>query len=344
MEDAAPLYLKKYTYRGGTMTGSAKLDDDYECFDKWVMLYIIGGDEKLLNAGLTEWNAITRYWENTKGGVYKEFVAHNDMLHLSEGYIGFQYFGLADPKIPENVERSKRFAGFYLGEDPGANNYDPVHKVIRGISTGSKGPSEKHDASWYNISYGHVSLEPFVKDSEIEWDWDKKPERREELTKLYDKIATPCDYPLNTAITGLVTNAYIYTGDEKYKKWVLDYVDAWMERIKQNNGIIPDNVGRTGKIGEYRNGQWWGGTYGWTSRYSVHIITTGLITAMQCAYLLSGDPKYIDLLRSQSDMLLSKSKDVQGQLLIPYKYSPEGWYDYRPMHTEVPRVYMANIP
>jgi hypothetical protein len=49
-----------------------------------------------------------------------------------------------------------------------------------------------------------------------------------------------------------VTNVYLYTGDEKYKKWVLEYVDAWIVRINQNNGIIPDNVGLSVKIGEHR--------------------------------------------------------------------------------------------
>ncbi len=175
-----------------------------------------------------------------------------------------------------------------------------------------------------------------MKDEDIEWDWAEKPERRKELIELYDKMITPCDYPLNMAITGLVTNAYLYTGEEKYKKWVEDYVSAWMDRIEENNGIIPDNVGRTGKIGEYRDGLWWGGVYGWTSRYSVHIITTGMITGMQCALLVSGDSRYIDLLRSQVDMLLENSKTVKGQLLIPYKYGLRGWWDYRPLSSHLP--------
>ena len=59
-----------------------------------------------------------------------------------------------------------------------------------------------------------------------------------------------------------MTNAYLYTGDEKYKNWVLEYVGAWIERTRQNKGIIPDNVGPTGKVGGHRDGVWYGGLYG----------------------------------------------------------------------------------
>ena len=56
----------------------------------------------------------------------------------------------------------------------------------------------------------------------------------------------------------------LYTGEEKYKRWVLEYVDSWIRRIQENDGIIPDNVGPTGKVGEAREGQWWGGLHGWS--------------------------------------------------------------------------------
>ena len=295
-EDAAPLFLDKFAYRDGTLNQHGKLDDDYECFISWPLLYAIGGDVKMLDLGLKEFNAITRQWTyDWRMSVKNDFVKQYDMLHLSEGYVGFQYFGLADPYIPENIERAKRFAGYYLNEFPDAFNYDPKYKVIRSIATGSDGPVE-HQGGWGTLLYGHGSLYPFVK--EIDPAWEKDEAKQKELQVLYDKVIVPCDTPINLAITGLVTNAYLYTGDDKYKKWILEYVDAWMERIKENDGIIPDNVGRTGKIGEYRNGQWWGGFFGWDSRYSIEIMFNGIMTASECAYLVSGDPKYLDLLRS----------------------------------------------
>ena len=50
------------------------------------------------------------------------------------------------------------------------------------------------------------------------------------------------------------------------------YTEAWMDRTRDNDGIIPDNVGPTGKVGEQRNGQWWGGFYGWNSRNSARML------------------------------------------------------------------------
>jgi len=326
IEEAAPLYLAKYTYRGGTMRESRKIDDDYENFISWPLFYIMGGDERIFDWGLKEFNAITRQWTYDRGkSVYQEFVGQYDMLHLTEGYVGFQYFGLADPTIPENIDRARRFADYYVrGGGLESPNYDPEHRVMRSIVTGSMGASDTA-----GVTFFHASLYPFVKTYDP--GWDKDPARREEIQRWYDRAVVQCDVPANLAITGLVTHAYLLTGDEAYRTWVLDYAGAWIDRISENNGIIPDNVGRSGIIGENRDGQWWGGFFGWNTRYSLEIMFNALITATECAYLLSGDEHYLTLLRSQADVLLSQAKTVDGDLLIPYKYGPEGWFDFRPM-------------
>ena len=38
----------------------------------------------------------------------------------------------------------------------------------------------------------------------------------------------------NLAATTLATNAYMFTGEEKYKAWVQEYVDAWISRTEEN--------------------------------------------------------------------------------------------------------------
>ena len=38
------------------------------------------------------------------------------------------------------------------------------------------------------------------------------------------------DHPLNLVSTTLALNAYMLNHEEKYKKWLLEYVDAWRER------------------------------------------------------------------------------------------------------------------
>ena len=177
--------------------------------------------------------------------------------------------------------------------------------------------------------YGiRASLHPHVE--ELDLDWDRDPQRRAEIVRLVGEVVLDGDVPQNMAATALVTNAYLYTGDEKYRQWVLGYVEAWIERMRKNRGIMPDNVGPTGEIGENRGGQWWGGYYGWNSRFSPRIMLNGTIVGAECALLLSGDYGYLDVLRSQLRLLFDNAvSDGDGQLLLPHRYGPDGWYHFQ---------------
>jgi hypothetical protein len=294
-------------------------------------MYAMGGSEYIFETALKSYNAITlNHSAYVKDSIdynhqlYKEFPRKDDWFHISEGITLFYNLGLGDPKLSENVKRAKRFAGFYMNDDSEAQNFNTEHKTIKSICTGSEGPATTSSAE-YNLRYGHTSLAPVL--DYLEPEWHKKPERQKEIQKLYDQIITRTDVPVNLLATGLITNAYLYTGE-----WVLDYVDAWMKRIAENGGLLPDNIGQTGKIGEYRNGQWWGGLYGWYGRYGVLMEYSALSVASECAYLLSGDSKYLDLLRSQINSIMQRAKFTkEGQMLVPFRYKKEGWYSYRPM-------------
>ena len=198
MEEAAPVYLERFTRRGGTLYGGGPWDDVYEMFYNWPLFYAIGADEELLNRGIQEYNALTRQCTYQEPQLYKEFPKSSDWFHISEGMMAFLDIAVGDPTIPENIDRAKRFAGFYMNEDPESSaNFDPEYKVITSIGTGSKGPREK-DGGAYAVKYGHASLHPIVKD--LEPDWDKDPKRREEIQKLYGEIVTPCDYHKRRAV------------------------------------------------------------------------------------------------------------------------------------------------
>ena len=58
-------------------------------------------------------------------------------------------------------------------------------------------------------------------------------------------------------------NAYLLTGEKKYRDWILEYVGAWKQRTDANGGNIPTNIGRDGKVGGEYGGRWYKGTYGW---------------------------------------------------------------------------------
>ena len=373
MEAAVDLAAKKYARPDGTPYRVDDADDTYEAHSYKGLLYAIGADDRVLETGLREWNAITRFYDdsvarrdddpvhpNFRVQLHNEYYNLNcpaDWFHMGEGNQSFYCFGLADPTNPENIRRAKRFAGMYMGEDPEAPNYDSTYKIIRSPFHGGAGPRFHADLEMVKflldpvyypggVARGHAqrsNLHPVVVD--LEDNWFEDPARAEEILKIFEDVVLNGDVPDNLAATGLITNAYLYTGEQKYKQWVLDYTEAWMERTRDNGGIIPDNVGPTGKIGEQRAGQWWGGLYGWNSRNSARNAFLAATIAAECALLLTGDYGYLELIRSQIEFLLSMAKTREdGQLLVPTRITPDGWEEYQPRGIQwLARVYHASM-
>ena len=118
----------------------------------------------------------------------------------------------------------RRFAGFYLNEDPAAPNYDPRLKIIRSLFNGSKGPVTR-------------PVTP------VDWDGDEDPKRAERFSTSSNIRG---DHPLNLLATTLATQAYLLTHEAKDKRWVLEYVDAWRDRAAANGGNFPSNIGLDG--------------------------------------------------------------------------------------------------
>ncbi|MEM8968234.1 MAG: hypothetical protein AAGE93_17580, partial [Bacteroidota bacterium] len=144
------------------------------------------------------------------------------------------------------------------------------------------------------------------------------------------------DVPLNLASTSMMVNAYMYTQDERYKNWVTEYVEAWMQRVEDNGGVIPDNVGHNGKIGENTGGKWWGGYYGWRWPHGLPNQMEATTIGASNAYLLTGDSSYLELPYSVIQAVSDQAKVEDGKTLVPYRYDDRGWYDYRPMRPKYP--------
>jgi hypothetical protein len=150
------------------------------------------------------------------------------------------------------------------------------------------------------------------------------------ILALMNTRMVPGDVPLNLHATSLVTSAYLYTGEEKYRQWVLDYLAAWIERTTRNDGIVPDNVGPTGRVGERMNGKWWGGYYGWRWPHGAWMILESTLDAGANAMLLTGDSAWLDLHRSQADLLWSLRREEESTVTVPARHGDVGWFDYRP--------------
>ena len=355
MEESARTYTSKYAERGGATLLAEDLDDLYEQFYNFGLFYALGGADDMLDLHLQQWNATNRISDqsfnhrpihnnHTKKftpAQHNEFWGMNHPMewhHLGEGLMAWYDMGVADPTISENARRSRRFAAMYIGEDPEADLWDASKRIIRSPFQSSQGPVLEGDVHWANTMrlagrylggevnyYGARStLYPVVAD--LEADWWREPRRRKEIVGLFDRIVLNADSPNNLGATALITNAYLHTGDSRYKDWVIDYVGVWMERIGANGGVIPDNVGPAGLIGEHRDGCWWGGVYGWNSYCGFNILFHSLTIAAECALLLTGDYGYLDLLRSQIRVLIDNGITREdGQFLQAVRHGPEGW-------------------
>ncbi len=365
LNQAAPVYIDKYTRTGGSLVWTEQypgdgvwVDDLYEAFFNWPLLYALGGSEYIGEKAVDQWNAVTRQITYDYGRIAREFVCDDDWFHSSENYVYFYAIGLADPANAEMMRRARRFSGFYMAEDPEVPNYDPEHRIVRSPFSGSAGPMfhARWDDVQYNIEHGHVKLSPTF-EIPPEWMerrstpgereshrsqggdaglWFEDPAKRERIHAMFDKIVMEGDVPVNLGVVGLVAHTYTLTGDDKYRTWIADYVEAWMERIERNGGIIPDNVGLNGGIGENRQGQWWGGFYGWAASSSYQMMFNAMTVASTCAHLVTGDKGYLDLARSQFDMLLERAVERDGRVLIPYRHNEEGWIGHAPMGHQQP--------
>ena len=337
---AAAEFVQTYTREDGTLIwrdawpGMDGSDDGYESFYNFPLYYALGGPEEIHLLSRKLWDAVTRQFTRY-GQVHQEFDAYYDWMHHGESYTNFYFFGLADPKVQKDRQRALRFAGLYLGEDPAAPNYDPQLKLIRSPITGSRGPR------FVNTAEDWSTHRPVLADYPLPYDdipnvtassaWVDDAEFPFILQAINERMMRG-DVPLNLTATSLILNAYMYDQNPKYKEWIEEYVDAWMERTRRNNGILPDNVGPSGEIGEKMDGKWWGGYYGWRWPHGLFNQVEATLIGASNAYLLTGDPKYLELPRSVLDLVQSKARRQNGRLLVPHRHGDQGWYDYRPIN------------
>lgn len=346
MDQAAVAFVERYTRPDGTLVwrdewpGMDGSDDAYESFGNFPLFYVLGGSEEVHRLARRQWNAVT--WQFTEyGQVYREFDAYYDWMHHGESSLYIYYFGLADPNAHQDRRRALRFAAMYLGEDPEAPNWDPVHRIIRSPINGSRGPRFVMTAEdWVThrpvLAHYLTPYEDIPGVDPVQADWNDDAVFARILEAMNARMARG-DVPLNLTATSLIANAYLYTGDEKYRRWIVDYVTAWWDRTRANGGICPDNVGPSGAIGECMGGRWWGGYYGWRWPHgSLNILESTLIAACNAA-LVTGDLAFLDFPRSQLDLLWSLGRTEDDIFKVPHRYSARGWWDFRPPD---PRLYV----
>jgi hypothetical protein len=343
------------------------MDDFYEAFTNFAQFYSLGGGDHLLGMADRHWDAITRQLTRF-GRIYKEYERGYDQFHQSESYLYFYHLCRADPRNPKLRERARRFAGFYMNEDPEALNYDPVHRIIRAPHNGSGGPAwgrsdggQARPYRWTTGSMANYGLPLSDVPGITCYDDLKDPEKALRMGQAMAERLGEGDVGNNLNVNGLMMNAYLMTGDGKVRAWLLDYVGAWLERARANGGLMPDNVGLDGQVGALHHGKWYGGLYGWTWPHGFYNLGYAAITAATNAYLLSGDERYFELPRQMMDRVLSEGvvadwDEVAPRMstrhhyigveralgperrtfVTPFRYGDQGWMDYQPMPLSYP--------
>lgn len=314
-------------------------DDAIENVNDWPILHALGAPDVILQLYKKAWEGHLRQYTEAKttevefardGMYYKEFPVMFDWLHNGEGLTVFNLQGLSDPRDVKFGQRVRRYAGFYMNEDPGARNYDPQHKIIRSLFNGSRGPLLR-PATALDWAGDPIEIEGRFRPGHGERSY------AEMLAHFKDYTDIVGDHPQNLLATSLALNAFMLTQESKYRAWVLEYVDAWRERTIANGGIIPTKIGLDGKIGG-PSGKWYSGVYGWSfsvidpvtgkraHRNTHHLALTGFGNAM----LLTGDQRYVDVWRRQIDLVNAQAKPVDGQMAYPSMFGDDGWYAYVP--------------
>jgi hypothetical protein len=316
-------------------------DDAIENLLNWTMLAALGAPDRVMELYRKGWEGHLRQYTEARtvevefardGMYYKEFPVCLDWFHHGEGLSAFFLQGLVEPDDWKLIQRSRRFAGLYMGEDPQAKNYDPEHRLIRSMFNGSRGPLLRK-ATGLDWAGDPIEIEGRFQPQHRERNYAEMVEH----FKDYNDVVG--DNPLNLGATTLGFNAFALSGDAKYRDWLLGYVDAWVERTAANNGIIPSNIGLDGTLGGACDGKWYGGVYGWG--FSVFVAPyTGevahrnymgqrMLAGFANALLLTGDQKYLRVWREMIDRVNANAKVVDGRTLYPHMYGDQGWYEFR---------------
>lgn len=312
-------------------------DDAFENFNRWPELHALGASDDVLQMFSKGHEGLLKQYTEARttdvpiarqGMYHKEFIVQSDWMHHGEGLQLFNRMGLSIPADPAYQARARRFAGFYMAEDPEAANYDPVHKIIRSMQNGSRGPmlrkatpldwvGDPFDVKGFAALHGESTFQQFLA----------------HYAEYGDVVG---DHFLNLVATTLPMNAYLLEGEPKYKKWLVEYMDAWLQRTAANGGIIPSFVDLDGRIGG-PEGKWWKNAYGWgfsplnpvTGRREDRNRIPRALVGFNNALLVTGDQKYVDAWRSMIDAVNSHARVIDGRKQYPTMHGDEGWYGWR---------------
>ncbi|NUP49071.1 MAG: hypothetical protein HOW97_17450 [Catenulispora sp.] len=118
------------------------------------------------------------------------------------------------------------------------------------------------------------------------------------------------DAAADFAAAGLVCNALLMSGQDRYRERIAERVGTWLDRAAADGGVLPDNAAMAGALA------------------AVHA---------------TGDASYLDAVRLTLDAIIARGRTAQlsAALDIPVPHGPfpredHGWFDVHPMLTGIP--------
>ncbi|MDH6455860.1 MULTISPECIES: hypothetical protein [unclassified Streptomyces] len=337
------------------LTSRDGVDDFYEVFFNWPQLYLLGGADDLLPASERHWEGVTKQLTELDM-LHDEYERGYDWFHQGESLLLLYFLCMAAPD--RWAERALRFAELYV--DPAKGNYDPEHRIITrphngsdpertGLFDGDVYPWLLKEAETYGYPLDWL---PEAADGPFPLSADPRLG-----DQMRDRMGVG-DTALNLAAAGLVLNAWILSGDERYRDWIVEYVGAWRERTREQGGLIPDNVGPDGVVGSLLEGRWYGGHYGWSWPHGWHSLGHAAFVGALAAATVTGDDDYLSMVATSLDALIDRGKVMPHTesdsslpskwavelgpdrdtptLHLPFRHNDSGWFDYNPSTPPVP--------
>ncbi|MCC7370488.1 MAG: hypothetical protein IT306_18840 [Chloroflexi bacterium] len=363
---AIPEYYARYFDERGYLlcvprwSGDDGPDDALENLLNWPALHALGAADhimKLYRQGLE--GHFRQYTEarttevalGRDGMYYQEFHVCFDWFHHGEAWSTIFLQGLTTPEDQALIRRMRRWTSWFMGDDPYIRNYDKQHRIIPSFFNGSRGP----------LMRKATALDWAGDPIEVEGRFDAghgETTFEEMLDHFRDYTDVVGDNHVNLGATTLGVTSYLLTGEAKYREWVVDYLNAWVERTEKNGGLMPSSVGLDGTV-ESGYG-WYGGVYGWGFTV-LQVPRNGQLAhrayhrrnpfSLANGLLLTGDRRYLSIYRNMLDVVNGNAKQENGQTRYPHMYGrldrlerlqqggdlddlpeqgPEGWYEFRP--------------
>lgn len=325
--------------------GYGGVDNAFEGFHRWPLYYLLGGADRYGELAQRQYDTLVRQFSNVRRPnsphppgrdtmLVDDYLPDFDWMHAGEGAMYFYYLNLACPHEPINRERSVRFAGYLTGDcdtlpEP---NYDSEHRVFRTYAMGSNGPAFHRFGPSYGYgtwmdSYGLAFYDVPGVTTMLDL---QDPDKARRYGEVYNARLKHADTVTSLLSTSMAVNAWLHTGDDRFRQWTLDYVDGWRQRYPGEGHAMPDNAGPTGMVGETMEGRWYGGHYGWSFPPGFPRMGDALVVGGQSHDLLSGGGDGLRWVREQVQMLVERGfEDDDGHLQVPLKYAdPDSVIEY----------------